>query len=206
MQSFIFPSIQVLYLLIKARTGKKKKELCCPQILKSQSPEAHSIYWFHHKFLRSRWLPSYTCVKVIRKALSGRTMVHGCRRLTTCGSLHWQEGPHTTPQLHEAEKMSKEHVPPSLQCVTATLLELPASPSVSWPRLCWNRQPSWLGGLPSMLRSHRVSVESASVIPVYTQKTNHPLISSSVVRQVQTDQEMLATKPVTATLLSDVTN
>lgn len=57
-----------------------------------------------------------------------------------------------------------------------------------------------------MLRSHRVSVESASVIPVYTQKTNHPLISSSAVRQVQTDQEMLASKPVTATLLSDVTN
>lgn len=111
-----------------------------------------------------------------------------------------------TPQLHEAEKMSKEHVPPSLRCGTATLLKLPVSPSVSWPRLCWNRQLSWLGGLPSTLRSHRVSVESASVIPVYTQKTNHPLISSSVLGQVQTDQEMQTTKTVTATLLSDITN
>lgn len=204
MQSFTFPSIQVLCLLIKTRTGKK--ELCYPQILKSQSLKAHSIYWFHHKFLRSRWLPSYTRVKVISKALSGRTVVHGCREMTTCGSLHWQEAPHMTPQLHEAEKMSKEHVPPSLQCEIATLLELPVSPSVAWPRLCWNRQLSWLGGLPSVLRSHRVSVEFASVIPVYTQKTNHPLISSSVVRQVQTDQEMQATKTVTATLLSDITS
>ena len=84
MQSFTFPSIQVLYLLIKTRTGKKK-ELCYPQILKSQSLGAHSIYWFHHKFLRSRWLPPYTCVKVIRKALSGRTVVLGCREMTTCG-------------------------------------------------------------------------------------------------------------------------
>lgn len=30
MQSFIFPSIQVLYLLIKARTGKKKKRTVLP--------------------------------------------------------------------------------------------------------------------------------------------------------------------------------
>lgn len=36
MQSLIFPSIQVLYLLIKTRTGKR--ELCYPQILKVPKP------------------------------------------------------------------------------------------------------------------------------------------------------------------------
>lgn len=65
-------------------------------------------------------------------------------------------------------------VPPSLQCETATPLKLPTSPSVSWPRWCWNRRLSWLGGLPSLLHSHCVSLESASVTPVYTQKNKPP--------------------------------
>lgn len=61
-------------------------------------------------------------------------------------------------------------VPPSLLCETAIPLKLLTSPSVSWPRLCWNRRLSWLGGLPSPLHSHCVSLESASATPVYTQK------------------------------------
>lgn len=44
MQSFIFPSIQVLCLLIKARIGKR--ELCYPQILKAKA-------WRHTVFIGS---------------------------------------------------------------------------------------------------------------------------------------------------------
>lgn len=97
------------------------------------------------------------------------------------------------------------NVPPSLQCETAIPPTLLTSPSVSWPRWCWNRQLSWLGELPSLLRSHCVSLESASATPVYTQKTNRPLIFSFLVQQVQADQEMKTTKIMRTTFRSDVT-
>lgn len=98
------------------------------------------------------------------------------------------------------------NVPPSLQCETAIPLKLLTSPSVSWPHLCWNRQLSWLGGLPSLLHSHCVSVESASATPVYTQKKNCPLIFSFLVQQVHPDQEMKIAKIMRATSISDITN
>lgn len=97
------------------------------------------------------------------------------------------------------------HVPPSLQCGTAIPPTLLTSPSVSWPRWCWNRQLSWLGELPSLLRSHCVSLESASATPVYTQKTNRPLIFGFLVQQVQADRERKTTKIMRTTFRSDVT-
>lgn len=96
-------------------------------------------------------------------------------------------------------------VPPSLQCETAIPPKPPTSPSVSWPRLCWNRRLSWLGGLPSPLCSHRVSLESALAAPVYTQKTDRPLIFSFLVQQVHTDQETKTATAVRATFRSDIT-
>lgn len=64
------------YELVDQNQDRKKGTLV-PQILKGQSVEAHGIHWFHHKCLRSRWLPSYMYVQVTWKALSEVTMVHG---------------------------------------------------------------------------------------------------------------------------------
>lgn len=61
-------------------------------------------------------------------------------------------------------------VPPILQHETAILPKILIFPFVSWPHLCWNRQPSWPGELPLGLHSHCASLESASVIPIETQE------------------------------------
>lgn len=56
-------------------------------------------------------------------------------------------------------------LPPSPQCGTVAVLELPVSPSASWSHWCWSRQPSWPAEPLPPQGSQCASLEYVSAVP-----------------------------------------
>lgn len=68
------------------------------------------------------------------------------------------------------KNLTLSNLPPSPQCGTVAVLELPFSPSASWSHWCWSRQPSWPAEPLPPQGSPCASLGYVSAVPRYRER------------------------------------